>query len=131
MKNKTVLSLFALAGTLNFSGCNNDLEDHLNTDTTNIARFPICQTTLIKQDVIGQHRGAYSIFFFDLDGNPNTTELVMSKEHCCLSIAGKLNDIKAGQTKTIQEWYRHITQHKGCTSNYYRRFKANVKLIGK
>ena len=131
MKSKTLLSLFALAGVLNFSGCSNDVEDRLNTDTTDMKGLPTQPATLIRKDTIAQRGGAYSMLFFDLDGNTDTTELVMRKDHCCLSIAGKLNDVKEGQTKTTQEWYRQITQHKGCDSNYYRRFKANVKLIDK
>ena len=127
MKNKkTLLSLCALAGTLNFQGCSNDLEDCLNINTIDIAGLT---ATLICKDTIAQRGGAYSMFFFDLDGKPDTTELVMRKDHCCLSMAGKLNDVKEGQTKTIQEWYRQITQHKGCDSDYYRRFKADVKLL--
>ncbi|MDY6407746.1 MAG: hypothetical protein SPL08_03480 [Pseudomonadota bacterium] len=130
MKNKTLLSLFALAGTLSFQGCRDNLEDRLNTDpTTELNEIPLNPATLTKKEVIGQYNSACSLFFFDLDGNPDTTELVMRKRHCCLSVAGKLNDVKEGQTQTVQEWYHQITQHKGCTSNYYRRFRADVKLL--
>ena len=130
MKNKkTLLSLCALAGTLNFQGCSNDLEDCLNANTTDIAGLTAQPATLICKDTIAQRGGAYSMFFFDVDGKPDTTELVMRKDHCCLSMVGKLNDVKEGQTKTIQEWYRQITQHTGCDSDNYRRFKADVKLL--
>ena len=140
MKNKTLLSLFALAGILNFSGCSDDLEGQLNKGVRNQERaaeqavkhqkqlIPSYPATLTKKESIGG-RGAYSLLFFDLDGNPDTTELVMSKDHCCFSVMGKINDTKVGEQKTIQEWYSQITQHKGCTSNYYRRYKADVKLL--
>jgi hypothetical protein len=140
MKNKTLLSLCALTGILNFQGCSNDLESQLNKGVRNQKRaveqavkdqkqlIPSYPATLTKNESIGW-RGAYSLLYFDLDGNPDTTELVMRKDHCCLSMVGKLNDVKIGETKTIQEWYSQITQHKGCTSNYYRRYKADVKLL--
>ena len=129
MTNRSLLSLFALAGVLTFSGCNKSLEDQLNENATDTEQLTACPATLIKKEVVGRHRGSDSLLYFDLDGNPDTTELVMRKERCCLSVLGKLNDAKPGETKTIQEWYNQITQHKGCTSNYYRRFKADVQLM--
>ena len=129
MKNKKIMSLCALAGILNFQYCSNTLEDRLDADINEAKILPRHPATLIHKETIARHNGAYSMFYFDLDGNPDTTELVMRKDHCCLSIAGKLNDLKEGEKKTIQEWYRQITQHKGCDSNYCRRFKADVRFL--
>ena len=221
MKNKTLLSLFALAGVLNFTGCDEDLHDELIrnkayaplatmdtayalpatligknevvlsdrpytrllldmdgnpntaevimnkhhcclfaagelndaklgttksldewkrikrhegcasdiTDPKLIEKLSPYPATLINKYTIKQYHYTNTLFFFDLDGNPNTTELVMRKYHCCNSIREKLSNARVGQTKSTKEWYNQITQHRGCNSDYYRRFKADVKLL--
>ena len=68
MKNKKLLSLCALAGVLNFSGCSDNLEGRLGSDIPSIEGLPAQSATLIRKDDLSQRGGPYYMLFFDLDG---------------------------------------------------------------
>ena len=51
-----------------------------------------------------------TVFFFDTDGDTNTTEVVAAKQCPCLLTEAKIFDAKIGDTKTSLEW-REALQH--------------------
>ena len=57
-------------------------------------------------------------FYFDADGNTNTTEVVATKIMECPTAEARVFDAKIGETKTIAEWRKSLL-HKDedhCTS---------------